>query len=64
MTAELFNGFRNPEKALTGPPMKTFGDDNVGINFHGCFLSPGSLLRGDSIVVSTFRPTLTKAQLP
>jgi hypothetical protein len=29
----------NPERALTGPQMKTFGDDNVGINFHTCFLS-------------------------
>jgi hypothetical protein len=39
MTAELFNGFRTPEKTLIGPPMKTFRGDNVGINFHTCFLS-------------------------
>ncbi len=30
MTAELFNGFRNPEKALTEPSMKTLGGDTLG----------------------------------
>ena len=33
----------NPSETLTGPPIKTFGGDNFGINSHKCFLIPETL---------------------
>jgi hypothetical protein len=34
--------------APTGPPIKTFGGDNLGINYHKCFLIPRQLAGGSS----------------
>jgi hypothetical protein len=37
-------------KAGTGPPIKTFGGDALGISSHRCILIPRQLLRGSSVL--------------
>ena len=39
----------NPDETVTGPPIKTFGGDALGINSHQCFLVLRSLLPGNSL---------------
>src|SRR3989338_9165708 len=38
----------NPGETRTGPPIKTFGGDNFGENYHKVLSIPRSLLRGSS----------------
>src|SRR5439155_13791816 len=42
----------NPGEFLTGPPIRTFGGENFGINYHKCFCTPvAQLLKFSRVAV-------------
>src|SRR3990170_3534754 len=46
----------NPGETRTGPPIKTFGGDAFGENYHKVLSIPRSLLRGSSFTPCSFTP--------